>query len=175
MNGRLFAWLRLFLPVAVLIGVVAYAYTNSHRQSELSVIRANESLNVSLGAAMLDRRTQIIRHDLSYLARLNAIQMSANGAAILDMQRMAQTFVELLRTKPVYDQARWIDASGQEILRVDLKQGQPVVIAREQLQNKADRYYFIEAMKLAAGQVYVSPIDLNVENGVIEVPHKPML
>ena len=175
MSSYLFAWLRLFLPVVVLIGIAAYAYNESHRDAQLSEIRANELLNVSLGAAMLDRRTQIIRHDLNYLARLNAIQTPAPKVVLPDMSRMEQSFIELLRIKPVYDQIRWIDASGREALRVDLKEGQPVVIPPDKLQNKADRYYFTETMKLAAGQVYISPIDLNVENGVIEAPHKPML
>lgn len=175
MSRRILAWLRLFLPVAALIGLGAYVYIDSHRDSRLSEIRAEELFNVGMGVAMLDRRTQIIRHDLNYLARLNAIQTSADGSAMPDMRRMEQSFVELLRVKPVYDQVRWIDASGQEILRVDLKEGRPVVIAKDKLQNKADRYYFAETMKLAAGEVYISPIDLNVENGVIETPYKPML
>jgi len=175
MNARLFAWLRLFLPVAVLIGLGAYAYIASHRDAMLSEVRANESLHVGLGAALLDRRTQIIRQDLSYLARLNVIQAPSDELVMPDMRRMEQSFIELLRTKPVYERARWIDNRGQEMLRVDLKAGQPVVIAKDKLQNKADRYYFTDAMQLAAGEVYISPLDLNVENGVIETPYKPML
>ena len=171
MNRRLFAWLRLFLPVALLIGLGAYAYVDSHRASRLSEIRAREASNVSMGVAMLDRRTQIIRHDLNFLARLNAIE----GAAGPDMARMEKSFVELLRVKPVYDQMRWIDASGQELLRVELKDGQPFVVAKDQLQNKAGRYYVTETLKLAAGAVYISPMDLNIENGAIEVPHKATL
>jgi hypothetical protein len=171
MNRRLFAWLRLFLPVALLIGLGAYAYVDSHRTSRLSEIRAREASNVSMGVAMLDRRTQIIRHDLNYLVRLNAIQ----GEAGPDMARMEKSFVELLRVKPVYDQMRWIDASGQELLRVELKDGQPFVVAKDELKNKAGRYYVTETLRLAAGAVYISPMDLNVENGVIEVPHKATL
>ncbi|MBK7462406.1 MAG: hypothetical protein IPJ50_06380 [Betaproteobacteria bacterium] len=43
------------------------------------------------------------------------------------------------------------------------------------MQNKAGRYYVTETLKLAAGAVYISPMDLNVENGAIEVPHKATL
>ncbi|MBK7462407.1 MAG: hypothetical protein IPJ50_06385 [Betaproteobacteria bacterium] len=46
---------------------------------------------------------------------------------------MEKSFVELLRVKPVYDQMRWIDASGQELLRVELKDGQPFVVAKDQV------------------------------------------
>jgi len=45
----------------------------------------------------------------------------------------------------------------------------------DQLRNKKDRYYFQESYLLPEDSVYISPIDLNVEDGVIEIPHKPMI
>ncbi len=44
-----------------------------------------------------------------------------------------------------------------------------------QLQDKSTRYYFREAMQTPPGDVYVSPMDLNIERGVVEVPHKPVV
>ena len=173
MNGGLFAWLRLFLPVALLVGVGAYLYVDSQQTARLAAVQADESLNVGMGAAMLDRRTLMLLQDLSYQVRISTI--SVEDRALPDASLMARQFVELLRSKPVYDQLRWIDVNGQELVRVEPVGGQPVVVAPEQLQNKADRYYFAETMKLVSGQVYISPIDLNVENGVIQVPYKLML
>ncbi|MDZ4315824.1 MAG: PAS domain S-box protein [Azonexus sp.] len=170
MNGHFRAWLRLFLPVALLIGLGAYFYIESQQSARLTAVQANESLNVGMGAAMLDRRTQVLLHDLRYEARISLISADREGR--LDVPAMTQRFVELLRSRPVYDQLRWIDSNGQELIRVGLVDGQPAVVARDKLQNKADRYYFTETMKLAPGQVYISPIDLDVENGVVEVPYK---
>lgn len=170
MNGGLLAWLRLFLPVALLIGLGTYFYIDSQQAARLSAVQADESLNVGMGAAMLDRRTLVLLQDLRYQVGISTL--SADGKRVPDASLMAQRFVELLRSKPVYDQLRWIDMQGQEVVRVGLADGQPVVVAPEKLQNKADRFYFAEAMKLAPGQVYISPIDLNVENGVIEFPYK---
>lgn len=48
-------------------------------------------------------------------------------------------------------------------------------MAEEALQSKAGRYYVQEGLKLEVGQVYLSPLDLNVEQGEIETPHKPVL
>ena len=44
-----------------------------------------------------------------------------------------------------------------------------------ELQNKVDRYYFYETVKIGEDNVYVSPLDLNEEHGEIEEPHKPMI
>ena len=43
------------------------------------------------------------------------------------------------------------------------------------LQNKKDRYYFQDTMTLEKGQIFISKLDLNMENGVLEQPIKPML
>ena len=43
------------------------------------------------------------------------------------------------------------------------------------MQNKSDRGYVQTGLQLGAGQVLVSELDLNVEQGVIEEPHRPTL
>ncbi|QEY31179.1 GGDEF domain-containing protein [Synechococcus sp. RSCCF101] len=50
-----------------------------------------------------------------------------------------------------------------------------MAVPTAELQNKADRYYFSEAMTLPPGAVYLSPLDLNKERGQIEQPLKPMI
>ncbi|MBM4457264.1 MAG: ATP-binding protein [Chloroflexi bacterium] len=54
-----------------------------------------------------------------------------------------------------------LDENGNELVRVDWDGQQARLISPDQLQNKADRPYFQETMKLAAGEVYLSPVDLN--------------
>ena len=39
----------------------------------------------------------------------------------------------------------------------------------------SDRYYFREAIVRPAGSLYVSPLDLNVEHGVVEKPERPVI
>jgi PAS domain S-box-containing protein len=76
-----------------------------------------------------------------------------------------------------YAKFRIIDAEGIEYLRVDRSgpNGAVRVVADSALQSKEDRFFFQEAIKLAEGQIYVSPVDLNVDDGIIQVPHVPTL
>ena len=62
-----------------------------------------------------------------------------------------------------------------ERVRVDYVQNQPFVVPGERLQNKAQRYYFTGTMQLAPGEIFVSPLDLNVEQDRVETPIKPTL
>ena len=74
-----------------------------------------------------------------------------------------------------YDQIRYLDASGQEVVRVDFNAGKPVIVSRAQLQNKSGRYYFSDTIKLDQGNIFVSPPDLNIEHCSLEIPYKPMV
>ena len=105
-------------------------------------------------------------HLQSYLAK-------SNSSDIASMKRDLSIFIE---SKMIYDQARFIDETGMERVRVDLASGgKSKVISDEKLQNKGDRYFFTDTMKLPAGEIFVSPFDLNIEGSQIEVPHKPMI
>lgn len=66
-------------------------------------------------------------------------------------------------------QLRLLSAQGRERLRVERGADGSVAVA-EELQDKRDRYYFQRARTLAAGEVYVSPIDFNMEYGRVEEP-----
>ncbi|MDP2755047.1 MAG: PAS domain S-box protein, partial [Nitrospirota bacterium] len=91
------------------------------------------------------------------------------------VKRLQQIFESLGVRKTEYMKLRYVDERGNELVRVDFEGGKARIIPDTELQNKADRYYFTEAMKLSAGQVYFSNIDLNQERGEIEVPYQPTL
>lgn len=72
-------------------------------------------------------------------------------------------------------QVRYLDEDGNEIVRVNSDGGVPKIAENDVLQNKAARYYFSQTMGMDKGQVYVSPLDLNAENDVLETPYRPVM
>jgi PAS domain S-box-containing protein len=93
--------------------------------------------------------------------------------------RLGTRFTAELTAKPAYAQFRVIGIAdgGREILRVD-RSGPDGKIRRVpdgELQRKGDRGYFKEAIRMQPDEVYVSEIDLNQEQGVIETPYVPTL
>ena len=89
-----------------------------------------------------------------------------------EVEMLFKTFSE---SRKIYDQIRYIDLTGREVVRVDIKGSNAYVVPQEELQDKRHRYYFQEAIKLDQDNIYISELDLNREEGQIEMPHKPML
>lgn len=92
-----------------------------------------------------------------------------------NIESLAVDFQAFLKSKDHYFQVRLLDTSGQERIRVDRVHDQPVVTHKKSLQNKADRYYFKESIGLNENELYTSPLDLNVENGVVTRPFLPTI
>ena len=78
-------------------------------------------------------------------------------------------------SRGIYDQIRYIDKSGQEIVRVNAGQEYAYIVPPEELRDKSHRYYFKKALKLKEGDVYVSSLDLNREQRGTGPDHKTVL
>jgi PAS domain S-box-containing protein len=94
-------------------------------------------------------------------------------------QRIAERLAAELDAKPAYSQFRILgyENDGREIVRVDRSgpNGAVRIVPEAELQQKGNRAYFKDTIKLGAGEIYVSVLDLNRENGIIETPHVPTL
>ncbi|HMH62283.1 MAG TPA: hybrid sensor histidine kinase/response regulator, partial [Bradyrhizobium sp.] len=86
-------------------------------------------------------------------------------------QRIAERLSAELDAKPAYAQFRilGIENDGREIVRVDRSgpNGAVRIVPEAELQQKADQAYFKDTIKLGAGEIHVSALDLNQENGVV--------
>ena len=89
--------------------------------------------------------------------------------------RLERDYAALASLYPHIYQIRLIADDGQEWVRVDRKPAGVYVVPGKELQSKADRYYFRDAMAVKPGQIYVSPLDLNVEFGKVEQPERPVI
>ena len=95
-----------------------------------------------------------------------------------EKNRIQVAFLDWLSVEKVYDQIRIIDLFGQEMVRANYNNGNPEIVSEENLQDKSGRYYFDNSIILNDNQLYISKLDLNVENGEIELVNgetKPML
>ncbi|WP_375749279.1 HD domain-containing phosphohydrolase [Vibrio sp. HN007] len=127
------------------------------------------------GESLIQRDMNHIISSLSYIHSSRAMQNFAEHGFQHAQQDVEYALYNLMDTRGIYDQARLLDKNGQELVRVEQGEDHPIIVEAPYLQDKALRYYFIEGSKLPPDLVYMSPMDLNVENGVIESPVKPML
>lgn len=93
---------------------------------------------------------------------------------VLELHRFFTTTIE---TKVHVTQMRLLDTQGQEIVRVDRRDGQAVILESEELQNKSTRDYVKATNNLGEGEVYISEMSLNREGNPpeIEIPYNPVV
>jgi len=93
----------------------------------------------------------------------------------LDRKNLNNLFYSLMYANKDLMQLRFIGTDGFEKIRIDRDKKSPalLVIPPDELQNKADRYYFKESLQVMDNNFWHSNVDLNVEHGKIEVPLKP--
>jgi len=141
------------------------------------------------GKAYLESRFVGMRNDLSMLVGIPSIpgyiRATSNGG--IDpahgestekwLQRMSTIFYALIRSHPDYLQIRFIGVAdgGREIVRVDQRDGLTWRTPAADLQSKGHNEYFKETTKLGTGQYHASSVTLNREQGVIEMPARPMV
>jgi PAS domain S-box-containing protein len=93
-------------------------------------------------------------------------------------ERLAGRLAAQMALKPAYS-LRFIGVADghREIVRVDRSgpNGAVRIVPEAELKRVGDAPYFRDTIKLAADQIYVSPVSLSEENGVIETPHAAIL
>jgi len=137
-------------------------------------IRKEEFYNAEMVTNVLEQHIQDIITDLIYFSEQSNLSNDFNIYSSKYHYPAADWFL-FSNIKKDYDQIRWIDSFGDELVRINLRNQQAQIVSTENLQNKSNRYYFTETMKLNRGEIYVSPMDLNIENGKIQQPYKPTL
>ena len=140
--------LGLLFPATLLILLAAYfAY-----RSDAGLLYHNlelQSGQIQVVEGDIQRSLNLIARDVLFLSRETALaEVIAQGASTdpRSQRRLEQNWLAFFRAKGVYDQIRWIDRHGMERVRVNYNAGHPAVTPPKDLQDKAGRYYFREAV-----------------------------
>lgn len=166
---------RTFLLLALIPIVVLVVYTRWLVAERIDEIGRAESLAVDLQAQSISQALHQVVVDICTLAGQNEVRdyLATGESSYVD--DMSMEYLALARNSRVYDQIRFINAAGMEVTRINYDGAVPRIVAPEDLQDKSGRYYFTETLGRERGEIYVSPLDLNVEQEVIEFPYKPII
>lgn len=163
----------LYLTVLLLPLLVAgFWYKTKLADIQSDMERDHHNLLTS-GIALINRELGDIRNALNLLHLDHSLNIALDRQQAPKLGIAADVFTRFGLSIRNLQQVRWLDESGMEMVRVDIKNQKTVIAQPWQLQNKASRYYFADAMKTMPPALYFSPIDLNVEHGAVERPFKP--
>ncbi|TCK03518.1 sensor histidine kinase [Marinobacterium mangrovicola] len=165
------------LTILLTLLVTSGSYFAYHQLLDLYTqpIMTQQSADLNFGAATLSRELGHLRDLTLMIKRSPPVRIALNPYRALDSNLLHREFIRFSQDHALISQVRWIDASGEEQVRINFVSGEAEIVPPDELQNKADRYYFQQAMAYPLDQVYISPLDLNIERGQIERPLKPTL
>jgi len=174
--------------LALLVGV-AY-YVTLHTQNEVAATldaRINAGIRASEQVA---REKFLVTNDelrfFSNIEELAALKRATDadgrdpetGESADDLRtRYEGLLYSFILSKPRILQMRVIlnNKRADEWIRVERVSDRVFVSPEEERQSKADRYYVKALRNKAPGEIFWTPIDLNIESGQIERPHRPVI
>jgi len=179
-NTRIKQMLKNFLMIFVagLLIVVALAglFININIENEKNIIKIRQqnsgeivSVNVNLIFEDINSDGNIILHSGEMKDYIN------NSADVNNQGELKRMLSNMMTNKKIYDSIRFVGIDGAEKVRVNDTENGPTAVADSALENKDDQTYFLEAMKLNSGEIYISPMDLSKEGGEVEMPVKPVM
>lgn len=165
----------LYLPVIVILTGLGYGLLRIDVDARMQKLKLQESSEISVAEQALIHDFDYAISDLRLLSQTPSLNHYINEASPAEKQRVTENFTSMVQTKLRYDQIRYLDNSGMEIIRVNLENSVAVTTSKKDLQNQTDRYFFHETLKRKPGEIYASALDLNIEDGKIETQPKPIL
>lgn len=164
----------IFLPLSILGSIILGIIYQGEVKAERLAIEMNEARKLDLQEKLIASDFESAVSDLMILSTQNEIRKLLNGLAS-ERETLAREYLNFAKRKKLYDQIRFLDKTGMEVVRVNLNNDRPAIAPETELQSKANRYFFIDTFQLERGEIFVSPFDLNIERGQIEKPLKPMI
>lgn len=163
-----------FLPYFALLSAIAFGVYFTKISGDRDTFEVIAKRFVAHQKMMVTEDFRAALSDLLFLSGSQAIKRVMAHGEIYEPE-LAQDFLTFATRRGLYDQIRYIDQDGMERVRVNYRRGSPKLASKDELQNKKDRYYFSDTFKLNSGEIFVSPFDLNVEQGSVVEPYMPII
>ena len=165
------AFFLTLLPLLITIGLSAYVIfeiENNHIESDFKN-RDHEAIESAV--LILKKQLKSAAFEVTVLKNATVLTKSMDSPTSENLKALKNRFLNFAETSSHLLQVRWIDNSGKEKVRIDMKNGKGIILPDENLQDKSNRYYVKETKNLSDNEIYISSMDLNIENGKIEVPY----
>lgn len=166
-------FIKAFLSVVIFIVLVTSAIHGYMTDVLTDKISYREKNLISKEKEFIETILYTYLSDVIFLARITENHLG-NEKKNIQRELLKDEYKEFSKAREVYEQARFIDISGMELVRVNNNKDGLKIVADDNLQNKGNRYYFKKGLR-PKNELYISKFDLNMEQGKVEVPYKPML
>ena len=164
-----------FLLFSVITLAVFWNLARIRIGHEVELIRKAELIQIDSSIASLKKSLLSVMPDINTIYKAPIISSYLKDRNIVSKGLFEKRIKEFVLDTRRYDQVRFINNRGMEEVRVEYYDEDVFLVKQEDLQDKSKRYYFMVALGLLPGSIYMSPLDLNVEHNQIEKPFKPII
>lgn len=170
---RRFAMYFMIVITVVLAIVVYLEYRKFHLDQDS--LEKQELLRLELAAKIL---TQDLRHaavDVLTIAGLGAMRDFTDTRSNSSKLRLEQFFLNLAKNQGFYQRIRVVNSSGLEVIRINYSNGVAVSVPAARLQDRSAEEYFRQTMQLEAGQLFISSLERDDNQGKDDMSHNTVL
>jgi len=171
-------FMYLFAPAAAVILLSAYYVHHMQVEEKRHALMQQEQLRLAHQVRIIHQTFDAVFADLIILSKHNDFNHIPTATpATIDghLDELAQEFRQFHIYKPHYDQVRFIDKQGMELIRTNRIGDVVNIVEKSDLQRKKHKNYFTHAISLGKHEVYISPLELNTEHGVVQLPPNPTI
>lgn len=159
------------LPLIIIpVAVVFFVFNAQLTTTALENIQVAEEERLSREKVEIDLFLSTVEQDINFLASKSEINRLVGALLVDDAETVASArsivtdlLFSLAENRQIYKQMRVLDVTGNEVIRINNDGTSTTILPQSGLQNKADRHYFVETIKLPENGLYVSPLDLTRE------------
>jgi len=162
----------LLLFVVLLIFLITDGYLKLDRDIKINSADAVDIIDQRISSLLSEVNVfpQYVGDDLLFLSRLSSLKkvISSEESNKNIISNLENDFVAFVKQSNVYYQLGYIDKEGKEIVRIEFEKGITRPFRQDELENKKEENYFSETINFDEGEVFISQIVLNIEDGEIE-------
>lgn len=162
------------IPFAIVFFTI-FAVVNAQKKIWKSNLNKELQMHIYRETAGIENYLRGVVQDISFLADIAETSEIFSNSGEKARSDLTDMFVRFGYARGVYAQFRIIDIDGIENIRIDFKNGKAAICPENELQDKSKRPYFTNSVVMNKGLIYISKLDLNIENEKIETPYNPMI
>lgn len=168
-------FLRLYLPIALVIAAVTAFIGVMAARSALENLKESQDDQVELGREIAATMLRPPVEQLRGMVREPGIDRAIRRDPSKTRSALEAQLATLLYRNPFYDQVRWLDNDGRELVRVRQGKERPEVVPREELLDRSDTLWFRGIARQPPGRIYISALDLSLAGHLPDSPPMPVI
>ena len=174
-NPELGNWVRLYVPLALIIVAVTVAVAFSLVRSDIANLESEQRDQLKLAHEITSSALLLPVHQIRGMLREPAVKQALKLPSDVARPALQEQLKSLLYRNDPYDHARYLSKEGKELVSMRQSDEVPVATPVDELRDDSKREWFKGIIAQPPGDIYVSTLDLSLDGDVPDVPIKPVI